>query len=59
MELSSVEAFALSKRLHKKFKDLDYERALCQEDDATLSRMELDEVVGALEKITSRLEAQI
>ena len=53
--VSSQEALQIANRLHKKFKETDYERASKGQDEVKLSRMELDELVGGLEKLKERL----
>jgi hypothetical protein len=57
--LSKEEALRLLCKLHTKFKNIDYSRALNKHEAAAINRMDLHELVEGLEKLKTRLEFSI
>lgn len=55
-KLTSREAFALCERIHKKFKNLDFERALDHHEFVVINRYELYELVASLDELKERLQ---
>lgn len=54
--LTSSEALTLCQRLHKKFKELDFDRALDHRENTVVTRHDLDELVAGLKKLEERLQ---